>query len=218
MAESTISGSRPLRRAAVLLTLTAAMALGSPSAGAAEPASAGSFARDLAGLENAVRNAIERQPEGLLKSVTAAERVCEVGDRAEARGDVGAAEASWSTLDQIVGVFGEPELATVRHALREAGEELTVAQRRFRAIWSQQKRNPRPLASAVRSVRRGIDRVIASLATLQAAFAAWRGHICEAALAAAATADRQAQNGVEAIAIGMQRLWILATVAGEARR
>lgn len=195
-----------LQRTIGVLAIAAAIAAG---ATLAEAATAGSYYSAASRLEGAMRNAIERQPEGLLKSLTTSERVCGLGESAEARGETESAEADWSTLNQVVELLDKPEVRGVRRALSEARLELTNFESTYRRAWQGQPVRLRRLSSAASQVRQGIERVIASLAVLNTAFTAWKDHRCEAALAATATSNQGAGAGVERIAGGMELLWIL---------
>src|SRR5438132_151439 len=113
-----ISGRRPTPSrpvasrwvaALALVAAVAALALGAVPATAAA-AGGRPFLHALSRLDNALRVAIEDQPEGLVMSLAASERVCWLGASAEERGEPAAAAADWSTLTQIVQLFDEPGL------------------------------------------------------------------------------------------------------------
>lgn len=195
-----------LQRVVGVLAITVSVATGvSPAEAAPSP----SFYSGASRLEGALRTAIERQPEGLLMSLTTSERVCGLGEGAEARGEMESAEADWTTLNQVVELLYKPGVLGVRRALSEARLELANFENTYRRAWHEQRIRPRRLSSAASQVRQGIERVIASLAVLDTAFTAWKDHRCEAPLAATATSNQGAGAGVEQIAGGMERLWIL---------
>lgn len=199
-------GVTALQKMIGVLAIIASVATGVPPA---EAAPTPAFYRDASRLEGALRRAIERQPEGLLKSLATSERVCGLGEGAEARGETESAEADWSTLNQVVELLDEPEVEGVRRALGEARLELADFESTYRRAWQGQRVRVRKLGIAAGQVRQGIEGVTSSLVVLDAAFMAWRDHRCEAALAATATSNLGAGTGVERIAGGMERLWIL---------
>lgn len=189
----------------VLAIAAVSIALARPAEAAPSP----SFYSGASRLDDALRNALERQPEGLLKSLGASERVCGLGEGAEARGETEAAEADWSTLNQIVERLDEPGVQSVLRTLNGARSELSRFESSYLRAWHGQHPRVERLRSAAGQVRHGIGDVIASLAVLDTAFAAWKEHRCEAALAASATANQGASAAVARIADGMASLWLL---------
>ncbi|MBS1879220.1 MAG: hypothetical protein JST31_06890 [Actinobacteria bacterium] len=205
---------RTLRMTIGAAAVAALLATGTTAAGAAAP----SFYRNAARLEGALRDAVEREPEALLKSLSASERICELGEGAAARGETALAEADWSALDQAITVLDEPQLAAVRRALAAARAELSAFAGTYRRAWRGQGLLVRRLTGATAQVRHGAEAVAASLAVLDTAFPAWHEHRCEAALAATAAANQGAAAGVARIAAGMERVWALGRAASPARR
>lgn len=166
------------------------------------------YLRSVSRLDAALRVAIERQPEGLAKSLAASERVCALGQEAEARGDVTAAAADWSTLSQAVEVLDEPGLAGVERAFANSAQTLSKVESTFSEAWRGQSARLRELRRGSKAIRQGIGRFNSSFTTLRSAFSAWREHRCEAALASINTFAEAIPPGVRSISRGMERLWI----------
>ncbi|MGD9736013.1 MAG: hypothetical protein AB7V58_10465 [Solirubrobacterales bacterium] len=195
---------------AVLAFAVGLLAFGSTTAAAAP---SNSFFHAVSRLDSALRTAIERQPEGLLKSLAASERICSLGEGAEARAEAAAAAADWSTLQQAVELLDRPGLGSVERGFAEATSTLRELEATFSRSWRGQSARLRLLHVAAAQVRRGIRLALASFDPLRQAFSAWLEHHCEAALAASASSTQQARVGVAVIVGGMERLWVLPAVA-----
>lgn len=169
------------------------------------------YTRALSRVDNALRFAVERQPEGLAKSLATSERVCELGQGAEAAGDRAAAEADWSTLSQVVTQLDEPGLAAVERAFGRVGTTLGAVEARFSRGWRGQPERVRELHRAARLVRGGLRRLGTGFEHLRGAFLAWREQRCEAALAAVASFSESIPEAMAAVNFGMWRLLALAT-------
>lgn len=187
----------------------AALALGTAPLTASAAAGDSPFFRAVSRLDNALRVAIEDQPEGLTKSLGASERICSLGALAEERGDAAAAAADWSTLTQVVQLLDEPGLRGVEEAFGRAASTLAGIEARFGRAWRGQQR-VKALHVRAAAVRGGIRAASAALQPLRKAFAEWIAHRCEAALAETDTSGVQISAAVGTIARGMERLWIFA--------
>lgn len=196
-----------LALAAALVAVAFAAVPATASAGTGSP-----FRHAVNRLDHALQLAIEDQPEGLLMSLAASERVCWLGALTEERGEPAAASADWSTLEQLVQQLDEPGLHGVEEGFGRAASVLAGLGENFSRAWRGQHR-ARTLRGAAAMVRSGINETLAALQPLRQAFAAWAAHRCEAALAAINTSDRQIPTAIETITRGMERLWILTLAA-----
>jgi hypothetical protein len=161
-------------------------------------------------LEDSLRFAIEEQPEGLTISLDASERVCALAAGAEERGEAPAAAADWSALDQLVEQLDQPGLRGVERAFRQASSTLAEVASRFARAWQAEPARAHALRVAARRIELGIRLTVAGVQPLRAAFAAWEGQRCEAALAAIETSKQAVPAGIAAISRGMERLLALA--------
>lgn len=175
----------------------------------AEAAPSSPFLRALGSIDGALRFAIEEQPEGLAKSLATSERVCALGQGAEARGDAAAAEADWSTLAQTVGQLDEPGLSAVERSFAAATETVNLVESKFSRGWRAQPDRVRALRQGADSVRRGLRLLSGSFGDLRSAFAAWEAHRCEEALAAIDSFTEAIPKGMPPINRGMERLWVV---------
>lgn len=206
---SAFSGARSVAAVALLVALVALfVAAAAPARAATAPAAA--YARALARLDDALRFAIERQPEGLAKSLAASERVCGLGQEADGVGDAAAAAEDWGTLGQLVVKLDEPGLVRVEAAFAEVDRTLSQLQSRFRRAWRQEPARVAQLHRGARTLRRGLARLSAGFHHLSGAFAAWRQHRCEAALASVDSFSRSIPGAVGAVNLGMWQLFALA--------
>jgi hypothetical protein len=165
------------------------------------------YLRALGSIDGALRFAIERQPEGLAKSLAASERICSLGQGAEERGEAGAAAADWSTLSQTVELLDEPGLTGVERALGAAIDTVDRVEATVRRAWSGQTDRVRDLRAGAKAVRAGLRRLRGSFADLRQAFSAWEAHRCEAALAAIDAFAEAVPAATVPINRGMERLW-----------
>ena len=194
---------------ALALVLLAFLAALSPAAAAARDP----YAAALARIDNALRFAIERQPEGLAKSLAASERVCALGEDAEVAGEAAAAAEDWGALGQIVARLDEPGLVRVEAAFASVDATLQATVKRFSRTWRKRPQRVAELRRGAREVRRGLGRLDAGFGRLAGAFAAWREHRCEAALAAVDGFSAAIPAAMSAVNFGMWRLYSLSAGA-----
>jgi hypothetical protein len=194
-----------MRRLLILSTCVALTLMAAASAAAA-PTPGREFVRAFLRLEDSLRVAIERQPEGLTVSLDASERVCSLGAGAEERGETVAAAADWNALAQVVDQLDEPGLRGVERAFRRSASTLAELESRFAGAWRSEPARVRALRAAAAEVRRGIRRSLAGLQPLREAFAAWKSHRCEAALAAIDNSRQALPAAVAIVGRGMDRL------------
>lgn len=175
---------------------------------AASPAAAGQFNHDLARVNAHLRIAIEYAPAELDESLTSAELVCGLGDRAAAeRPDLAAAD--WTTLGQLVDELAIRQTRRIDVAFRNADSVLGDLRRRYERRWTDSPADLRELRGGVHSARRGIASMRSAVANLQAPFGHWRAHECERATLAVSSALTPVGPALERINLGMLRLWTL---------
>lgn len=205
MARRTIGSRMGRLWGCLVLSTFAAMAIGAATSAASSPP-VDPFPHAVLRLEDALRLAIEKQPQELTLSLVASERVCGLGESAEARGEAAAAAADWSALAQAVERLDEPALRSVEEAFDQASSRLSRLEAKSTQIRPEQP-GARYRRSGMRAVRHGIRLVTTSLGRLDEAFSAWKAQSCEGARTAIATSQRGVVGGTAEISRGMIRLW-----------
>lgn len=172
------------------------------------PAAADQFSHDLARVNAHLRIAIEYAPAELDESLTSAELVCGLGDRAAAeRPDL--ASADWTTLGQLVDEVATQETRRIDVAFRNADSVLGDLRQRYERRWADSPTDLRELRRGVLATRRGIASMRSAVAGLEAPFGHWRAHECERATLAVSEALAPVGPALERINLGMLRLWRL---------
>ena len=189
---------RPLRAAPLIVFAVLLVA--------ASPAAAGQFGHDLASVNAHLRIAIEYAPAELDESLTSAETVCGLGDRATAeRPELAAAD--WTTLGQIVDELATQETRRIDVAFRSADSSLGDLRQRYERRWADSPTDLRELRRGVLATRHGIATMRSAVAALQTPFGHWRAHECERASLAISAALTPVAPALERINRGMLRLW-----------